>query len=119
MSAVVRGTGSISYTAPTSAIRLRLRFSPLESRVLSLVVVFCACLRVASRSPFGAHHNTLAVAGQDQRVAGLADRPPTARVEALEIHRAAAGELLQLAGSDPLAARAPGRLARVHKRAAS
>src|SRR5450755_333840 len=49
-SAGVRGAGSISYTAPTSAIRLRPDFSPLDRRVLSFGEARLAALAVASLS---------------------------------------------------------------------
>ena len=39
--------------APTSAIRFRLRFSPLDSRVASLPVALAAALAVLGRSASG------------------------------------------------------------------
>jgi hypothetical protein len=51
MSSTVRGTGVRSYTAATSAIRLRLRFSPLDSRPVSFWLA--AAVAVAARSPSG------------------------------------------------------------------
>ena len=53
MAAAVRGSGVSSYTVTISAIRLRLDFSPLDRRVLSLPEAFCACARVGSRSASG------------------------------------------------------------------
>src|SRR6266511_3563088 len=50
-SATVRGTGVRSYTAATSAIRFRLRFSPLDNRVESFWLA--AAFAVAARSPSG------------------------------------------------------------------
>jgi len=52
-SVAVRGTGVRSYTAPTVAIRLRLRFSPLDSRVASLLDDAFAAALVAGRSASG------------------------------------------------------------------
>jgi hypothetical protein len=43
----------ISYTAPTSAIRLRFAFSPRESLVLSFGEASCAALAVAGLSASG------------------------------------------------------------------
>ena len=53
MSALVRGAGLASNTVPTSAIRFRLRFSPLESRVASFGRVLAAAAAVAARSASG------------------------------------------------------------------
>jgi len=51
MSAIVRGCGVRSYTAATSHIRLRLRFSPFDKRVVSFWLA--AAFAVASRRPSG------------------------------------------------------------------
>ena len=53
MSAAVRACGVRSWTAPTSAICLRLRFSPLDNRVASLAVACPAALAVPGRSASG------------------------------------------------------------------
>src|SRR5664280_2594651 len=50
MSALVRGAAVASNTVPTSAIRFRFRFSPLDSRVVSFGRVLTAAAAVAGRS---------------------------------------------------------------------
>src|SRR5674536_404726 len=40
MSALVRGAAVASNTVPTSAIRFRFRFSPLDSRVVSCLLLY-------------------------------------------------------------------------------
>src|SRR5450756_2074611 len=50
MSALVRGAAVASNTVPTSAIRFRFRFSPLDSRVVSFGRVLAAAAAVAGRS---------------------------------------------------------------------
>src|SRR5664280_1259186 len=53
MSATVRTPGVQSWTAPTSATRFRLPFSPLDSRPASFGVALSAALAVAGRSASG------------------------------------------------------------------
>jgi len=91
-----------SYTAPTSAIRLRFGFSPRESRVLSFGAG-CLC-GLGRRRPkrVRAHHDPLAVHRQDQHVVLavvgvlLIGRAGAVGVEGLEIDRRAQRQLLQL-----------------------
>ena len=52
-------------------MRLRLRFSPLVSRVSSVDGVFSAALRVASRRSSMPHRDALAVEAEHQQVAGV------------------------------------------------
>lgn len=52
-SAGVRGSVTRTYTAPTVAMRFRFAYSPLESLVLSLVVLAAAAWAVAGRSESG------------------------------------------------------------------
>ena len=53
MSALVRSAGVASKTVPTSAMRFRFRFSPLDSRVASFGRVLAAEAAVAARSASG------------------------------------------------------------------
>ena len=106
IAAAVRGTGVMSKTAPTSAIRLRVRTSPRDSRPSC----FGTALRASRCRPRaqlpGPDHDALAVTLQDQHVAGRgAGRGPApAGVEVPEVSRGRPGQLLAL----PRAQRAPG-----------
>ena len=71
IAAAVRGTGVMPKTAPISAIRLRLRTSPRDSRP-SCSARSCGPCGQSPGAAAGQHHDALAVAGQGQHVTGTA-----------------------------------------------
>src|SRR5660398_188595 len=99
-SALVRGAAVASNTVPTSAIRFRFRFSPLDSRVVSFGRVLAAAAAVAGRSA-SERIDTLAVAGQHEWVTAGAGRGLPLAVEAVRVGRGSAGELFDLPLADP------------------
>jgi hypothetical protein len=98
-------------------MRLRLRFSPEDSRVASFGLVLAAAAAVAAPQRVGTQHDALAVAGEHQRVTGGAGwRLPT-RVERVEVGDGSLGELLHLALADLLSRPPLDRLDRAVERA--
>jgi len=83
-------------------MRLRLRFSPLDSRVASLGEVFAAALAVAGRSALGRITMPLPSAESASTSPGSAAGGSLRGVEVVEVDRGAGRQFLHLTLTEPV-----------------